>query len=77
MIEHVPLNIDPIAPSLLNALVPLPVAFSPAAGCGVSVTLASMIGLSKYYNLLGRLMDAARQLVLFQRGIGALLKRLC
>ena len=31
--DAVPLNIDPSAPSLENMLVPVPVVFSPAAGC--------------------------------------------
>ena len=31
--DVVPLNIDPNAPSLENMLVPVPVVFSPAAGC--------------------------------------------
>ncbi len=69
------MNIEPIAPSLENMLVPVPVVFSPAAGCRQLVFLAyGIVRASRAYGLIGGLVNATCEVLVLQCAVGALLE---
>ena len=75
-VSVIPLNMEPIAPFLSNTLEPVPVVFSPAAGLP---TVSYSTNFQKRedvrsYDLVGRFMNATRQILILHGGIGALLK---
>lgn len=73
-VSDIPLNMEPIAPFLSNTLLPVPVVFSPAAGFGiVSHSTSKLLNREYTYDLVDRLMDATREVLVFHGGVGALL----